>query len=285
MTVDTFHDETKRLSFRKDQKQSNPPSTPIPPLLLLIHGRKREKEEQETTHQHPNDQTSKPTTLSDLAFKPSFEVKRLQFGGQFIVKSFIIHSARPLEFLRLLSLLPTLNLNHHQNQEKANRQEVPSSSQSKAYHTFLNISSRHEITLPMVCLAWGPKKSKVVVFVFEFENMEAAVDRVWLPEIPLGEVNKKLTRGQARCKMARFKFRKGAITFYVYAVRRIGNMGFSFADDLRTILQSVVALNDCLDQSLVFQLPCTFRRHNGFDWDDGCFCPFSYYLRIKLSFA
>ncbi|KAH6769224.1 hypothetical protein C2S53_013403 [Perilla frutescens var. hirtella] len=85
--------------------------------------------------------------------------------------------------------------------------------------------------------------------------MRAAVERLWPPEIPLGEVNKKLIRGLTGCEMARFKFRKGCITFYIYAVRRIGNLGFVCADDLRSILQSVVALKDFIDHTAMLALP------------------------------
>ena len=85
--------------------------------------------------------------------------------------------------------------------------------------------------------------------------MKLVVDRIWPPEIPFGEVNKKLIRGLTGCEMARFKFRKGCITFYVYAVRGIGNMGFSCVDDLRTILQSVVALKDFLDHTAMLAMP------------------------------
>lgn len=85
--------------------------------------------------------------------------------------------------------------------------------------------------------------------------MKQAVDRIWPSEIPLGEVNKKLIRGLNGCEMARFKFRKGCITFYVYAVRRGGNLGFSCADDLRTILQSVVDLNDFMDHTAMLAMP------------------------------
>lgn len=85
--------------------------------------------------------------------------------------------------------------------------------------------------------------------------MKAAIDRVWPPEIPLGEVNRKLIRGLTGFEMARFKFRKGCITFYVYAVRRIGTVGFSKADDLRLILEYVVALNDFLDHTAMLAMP------------------------------
>ncbi|KAA8539455.1 hypothetical protein F0562_026147 [Nyssa sinensis] len=160
------------------------------------------KKNKKQKHQHPNnnDPTSKST--SDFSFKPSSDVKGLRFGGQFIVKSFTIRRARPLELLRLLSLPPS-NHHHHHHQE----------------------------------------------------NIKAAVDRIWPPEIPLGEVNKKLIRGLTGYEMARFKFRKGCITFYVYAVRRVGSLGFSSADDLRTILQSVVALNDFLDHTAMLAMP------------------------------
>ncbi|GFQ04280.1 hypothetical protein PHJA_002571900 [Phtheirospermum japonicum] len=50
-------------------------------------------------------------------------------------------------------------------------------------------------------------------------------------------------------EMTRFKFRKGCVTFYVYAVRRCGDPGFLCADDLRTILQSVAAFKDFLDHT------------------------------------
>ncbi|OVA16501.1 hypothetical protein BVC80_399g10 [Macleaya cordata] len=86
--------------------------------------------------------------------------------------------------------------------------------------------------------------------------MKYEIDRIWPPVIPLGEVNRKLIRGLTRCEMARFKFRKGCITFYVYAVRQVGGSGgFSCAGDLRTILQSVVELKDFLDHTAMLALP------------------------------
>jgi len=85
--------------------------------------------------------------------------------------------------------------------------------------------------------------------------MRAAVERQWPPEIPLGEVNKKLIRGLSGCEMARFKFRKGCVTFYVYAVRRVGSLGFSCAEDLRRILECVVELNDFLDHTAMLAMP------------------------------
>lgn len=194
-------------------------------------------------HQHPNDQTAKSTSTtaaaaSDFSFKPSTDVKGLRFGGQFIVKSFTVRRARPLELLRLLSLPPSKAA------FASAAAYLPTNFTILAHHAW------HTLTLGL-----GTKKSKVVVFVFESEGMRAAVERLWPAEIPLGDVNKKLIRGLAGCEMARFKFRKGCITFYVYAVRRIGNLGFVCADDLRSILQSVVALKDFIDHTAMLALP------------------------------
>ncbi|CAL4966677.1 unnamed protein product [Urochloa decumbens] len=40
-------------------------------------------------------------------------------------------------------------------------------------------------------------------------------------------------------EMARFKFRKGCVTFYVYAVRTAGARGFARADELRAVVEAV----------------------------------------------
>ncbi|KAI3409092.1 uncharacterized protein J3R85_019798 [Psidium guajava] len=197
-------------------------------------------------HQHPNDQTQstpiKPA--SDFSFKPSSEVKGLRFGSQFIVKSFTIRRARPLELLKVLSFPPT---------DKADDRKLPFPSTTAYLPTNFTILAHH--AWHTLTLGLGTKKSKVLVFVFESESLKSAVDRIWPPEIPLGEVNKKLIRGLNGCEMARFKFRKGCITFYVYAVRRMGTVGFGCADDLRIILQSVVELKDFLDHTAMLAMP------------------------------
>ncbi|KAJ7971274.1 S-adenosylmethionine:tRNA ribosyltransferase-isomerase [Quillaja saponaria] len=196
-------------------------------------------------HQHPYNQTTKQTS-SDFSFKPSSDVKGLRFGGQFLVKSFTIRRARPLELLQLLSFPPPIN-----NKSNINKHPFPSTTAFLPTNfTILAHHAWHTLTLGL-----GTKKSKVLVFVFETEAMKAAIDRVWPVEIPLGEVNKKLIRGLRNCEMARFKFRKGCITFYVYAVRQTGSIGFSCADDLRTILHSVVELQDFLDHTAMLALP------------------------------
>ncbi|KAI3777973.1 hypothetical protein L2E82_06885 [Cichorium intybus] len=195
--------------------------------------KKNKKKKQK--HHHPN---------SDFSFKPSSHVKGLRFGGQFIVKSFTIRRARHLELLRLLSLPPLTT--HHKPSPTflSTTAFLPSNFTILAHHAW------HTLTLGL-----GTKKSKVVLFVFESENTKVAVDRMWPAEIPLGEVNRKLIKGMTGYEMARFKFRKGCITFYVYAVRKIGNKGFSCGDDLREILEIVVSLNDFLDHTAMLAMP------------------------------
>ncbi|GMN57203.1 hypothetical protein TIFTF001_026314 [Ficus carica] len=222
----------------------------------LINSTTNHKKKQK--HQHPNDQTTKKTTppptptTSDFSFKPCSDVKGLRFGGQFIVKSFTIRRARPLELLHLLSL-PAATKQQPPNQ-KTPSPPPPFPSTVAFLPTNFTILAHH--AWHTLTLGLGTKKSKVVLFVFESEAMKSAVvDRLWPAEIPLGEVNKRLIRGLDGSEMARFKFRKGCITFYVYAVRRVGSLGFSCADDLRTVLQTVVALKDFLDHTAMLALP------------------------------
>ncbi|KAK8334217.1 hypothetical protein V6Z12_A10G254600 [Gossypium hirsutum] len=168
------------------------------------------KKKKKQKHEHPNDQTTKPT--SEFSFKPSSEVKGLRFGGQFIVKSFTIRRAKPLELLKLLDFTPPSH--------KPPNNKIPFPSTTAFLPTNFTILAHqawHTLTLGL-----GTKKSKVLLFVFESETMKIAVDKIWPNEIPLGEVNKKLIRGLKGCEMARFKFRKGCLTFYVYAVRGAG---------------------------------------------------------------
>ncbi|RRT77103.1 hypothetical protein B296_00010792, partial [Ensete ventricosum] len=115
---------------------------------------------------------------------------------------------------------------------------------------YLTHHAWHTLTLGL-----GTAKSKAIAFVFDSESTKATVDRLWPRVIPLGDVNRKLIRGLAGCEMSRFKFRKGCLTFYVYAVRRHGWPDFSCADDLRTILEAVVALKDFLDHTAMLALP------------------------------
>ncbi|KAI4346969.1 hypothetical protein L6164_007827 [Bauhinia variegata] len=210
--------------------------------------KQKQNKNKKQKHQHPNGQTTKQTSSnSDFSFKPSSEVKGLRFGGQFIVKSFTIRRARPLELLKVLSFPPISKNN------KPKEKLIPFPSTTAFLPTNFTILAHH--AWHTLTLGLGTKKSKVLLFVFETEAMRSSVDRVWPAEIPLGEVNKKLIRGLGGCEMARFKFRKGCITFYVYAVRKEGNFGFSCAEDLRTILQSVVDLKDFLDHTAMLAMP------------------------------
>lgn len=216
--------------------------------------KENKKNNKKQKHQHPNDQTTKPT--SDFSFKPCSDVKGLRFGGQFIVKSFTIRRARPLELLQLLSFPVPTNTNTNTNTKphsNNSNNKLPFPSTTAFLPTNFTILAHH--AWHTLTLGLGTKKSKVLLFVFETESMKSAIDRVWPSEIPLGEVNKRLIRGLTGSEMARFKFRKGCITFYVYAVRKVGSLSFSCADDLRNILQSVVALNDFLDHTAMLAMP------------------------------
>ncbi|XP_078154508.1 uncharacterized protein LOC144549600 [Carex rostrata] len=187
---------------------------------------------------------SKSKSSTDPQFKPSKEVKGIRFGGQFIVKSFTVRRATPLELFRLLDIQPSYL-------SQCSSLPFPSTTTYLPTNfTILAHNAWHTLTLGL-----GTKKSKVVLFVFESESMKSAVDQLWPSMIPLGDVNKKLIRGLTGSEMARFKFRKGCLTIYVYAVRRVGAAGFLCADDLRRILEAVVELKDFLDHTAMLALP------------------------------
>ncbi|BAS94392.1 uncharacterized protein [Oryza sativa Japonica Group] len=208
----------------------------------MAEERKKEKEKKK---KHKEKEKEKAGTHGGEAhFKPSGEVKGVRFGGQFIVKSFTVRRASPLELLRLLDIPPAY---------LSECQSLPFPSTTAYMPTSFTILAHqawHTLTLGL-----GTKKSKVVLFVFESEGMKAAVDQLWPSMIPLGDVNKKLIRGLTGSEMARFKFRKGCLTIYVYAVRRLGAAGFMCADDLRRILESVVELKDFLDHTAMLAMP------------------------------
>ncbi|KAL9832473.1 hypothetical protein AtNW77_Chr3g0211381 [Arabidopsis thaliana] len=164
---------------------------------------------------------------SDISFKPSSDVKGLKFGGQIIVKSFTIRRARTLELLKLLSLPsssspPLLSTAAY----------LPTNFTILAHHAW------HTLTLGL-----GTRKSKVVVFVFETEAMKSSVvaaeGGIWPSEIPLGDVNKKMIRKLKNWEMA----------------RNAGNEGFAAAEDLKVILQAVVALKDFMDHTAMLVMP------------------------------
>ncbi|KFK34785.1 hypothetical protein AALP_AA5G193400 [Arabis alpina] len=199
-----------------------------------------EEKEKKTKKKKKKDNKTSP----DISFKPSSDVQGLKFGGQIIVKSFTIRRARTLELLKLLSL-PSSPSPQDLSTTTA---YLPTNFTILAHHAW------HTLTLGL-----GTRKSKVVVFVFESEAMKTSVVSVqggiWPQEIALGDVNKKMIRKLKNWEMARFKFRKGCITFYVYAVRNAGNEGFAAAEDLKVILQAVVALKDFMDHTAMLVMP------------------------------
>ncbi|KAJ3668967.1 hypothetical protein LUZ60_010917 [Juncus effusus] len=187
---------------------------------------------------------SKTKSTTDPHFKPSSETKGIRFGGQFIVKSFTVRRSSPLELFRLLDIQPSY---------LSQCSSLPFPSTTTYLPTNFTILAHH--AWQTLTLGLGTKKSKVVLFVFESESMKMAVEKLWPNMIPLGDVNKKLIRGLSGSEMARFKFRKGCLTIYVYAVRRVGANGFLCADDLRRILEAVVELKDFLDHTAMLALP------------------------------
>ncbi|KAL0539331.1 hypothetical protein IC582_023537 [Cucumis melo] len=202
-------------------------------------------------HHHQSGAATPNPSLSDYSFKPSTAVKGLRFGGQFVVKSFTIRRAWPLEFLQLLSLPPRYDGGIHD--DDGGNKRLPFNSTVAFVPTNFTILAHH--AWHTLTLGLGTKKSKAILFVFATEALKAAAGRVWPAEIALGDVNRRLIRGLSGCEMARFKFRKGCLTFYIYAVREKGCFGFSAADDLKTILQAVVSLNDFLDHTAMLALP------------------------------
>ncbi|CAO2825495.1 unnamed protein product [Amaranthus hypochondriacus] len=191
-------------------------------------------------HKHPNpDQIpqSNPKSSPSISFKSNNEVKLLKFGGQFLIKSFTVRRSRPLQLSLLLNLSPPQHF-------PSTITFLPSNFTILAHHAW------HTLTLGL-----GTKKSKVIIFVFDSVTAKYAVDLKWPVEIALGDVNKRLIRGMDGWDFARFKFRKGCITFYVFAVRKCGEKGFQCGEDLRVILHSVVALNDFLDHTAMLALP------------------------------
>ncbi|XP_020577799.1 uncharacterized protein LOC110022964 [Phalaenopsis equestris] len=174
----------------------------------------------------------------DAAFKPSSAVKGLRFGGQFITKSFTVRRATSPELLHLLNYPSPAS-------------PFPS---TIAYLPTTFTILAHE-AYRTITLGLGSRRSKALFFIFESESLCSAVSPSWTPLITLGDVNRRFLRGLTGCEMARFKFRKGCLTFYLYAVRRRGGAGFSRADDLRALVESVAALNDFLDFTALLAAP------------------------------
>ncbi|KAK9683296.1 hypothetical protein RND81_10G129800 [Saponaria officinalis] len=219
-------EKEKKKNSNKKQKQKHP---------------NYEQQQQTTTT------STTATTATNISFKPSSDVKGLKFGGQFIVKSFTVRRTSTRE----LSLL----LNHNQNQNDDNLKSAPQLFPSTISFIPTNFTILAHHAWHTLTLGLGTKKSKVIIFVFDTITNKSNTELTWPSEIPLGEVNKRLIRGLATSEIARFKFRKGCVTFYVFGVRKKGAKGFQCGEDLRQILQLVVQLKDFLDHTVMLALP------------------------------
>jgi hypothetical protein len=182
-----------------------------------------------------------PASL-DAHFVPCADVKGLRFGAQIVTRALTVRRAAPLELPHLLraagddgplSFAPTTTA------------YIPTNFAILAHHAWRTLT-----------LGLGTKNSKAAVFVFESAAMKAAADAAWPDVVPLGDVGRRLLRAApGKLEMARFKFRKGCVTFYVYAVRTAGAHGFARADELRAVVEAVASLKDFLDHTAMLALP------------------------------
>jgi hypothetical protein len=197
-----------------------------------------------------------PGTL-DALFAPCADVKGLRFGAQLVTRALTVRRASPLELPHLLRATPSpaapapgaaaAPATGHDALSFAptTTAYIPTNFSILAHHAW------HTLTLGL-----GTKNSKAAVFVFESAAMKAAADAAWPGVVPLGDVGRRLIRAAPGApEMARFKFRKGCVTFYVYAVRTAGARGFARADELRAVVEAVARLKDFLDHTAMLALP------------------------------
>ncbi|WVZ90881.1 hypothetical protein U9M48_037137 [Paspalum notatum var. saurae] len=191
-----------------------------------------------------------PGTL-DAHFAPCADVKGLRFGAQLVTRALTVRRAAPLELPHLLRAAPPspaapgAGAGDALSFAPTTTAYIPTNFAILAHHAW------HTLTLGL-----GTKNSKAAVFVFESAAMKAAADAAWPAVVPLGDVGRRLIRAApGRPEMARFKFRKGCVTFYVYAVRTAGARGFARADELRAIVEAVARLKDFLDHTAMLALP------------------------------
>uniref|UniRef100_A0ACD5YJ64 Uncharacterized protein n=1 Tax=Avena sativa TaxID=4498 RepID=A0ACD5YJ64_AVESA len=205
------------------------------------------------------DATAAPSAPSlDAHFKPCADVTGLRFGAQLVTRALTVRRAAPLELPHLLRVVvPDSSCDalaaSGQHKKKAlplsfaptTTAYIPTNFAILAHHAW------HTLTLGL-----GTKNSKAAVFVFESAAMKAAADAAWPQVLPLGDVGKRLLRAAPGApEMARFKFRKGCVTFYVYAVRTAGARGFARAEELRAVIEAVAKLKDFLDHTAMLALP------------------------------
>lgn len=201
------------------------------------------------------DATAAPAAPSlDAHFKPCADVTGLRFGAQLVTRALTVRRAAPLELPHLLRVaVPDATEQKQQHKSKGPQLSfaptttayIPTNFAILAHHAW------HTLTLGL-----GTKNSKAAVFVFESAAMKAAADAAWPQVLPLGDVGKRLLRAAPGApEMARFKFRKGCVTFYVYAVRTAGARGFARAEELRAVIEAVAKLKDFLDHTAMLALP------------------------------
>ncbi|RLM98283.1 hypothetical protein C2845_PM06G31770 [Panicum miliaceum] len=189
-----------------------------------------------------------PGTL-DALFAPCADVKGLRFGAQLVTRALTVRRAAPLELPHLLRAAPSPGAGAATGDALSfaptTTAYIPTNFAILAHHAW------HTLTLGL-----GTKNSKAAVFVFESAAMKAAADAAWPGVVPLGNVGRRLIRAAPGApEMARFKFRKGCVTFYVYAVRTAGARGFARADELRAVVEAVARLKDFLDHTAMLALP------------------------------
>ncbi|XP_006664655.3 uncharacterized protein LOC102711666 [Oryza brachyantha] len=194
-----------------------------------------------------------PATSLDALFKPCADVKGLRFGAQLVTRALTVRRAAPLELPHLLRVVPSGAAGGGEKREE--REPLSFAPTTTAYiptnFAILAHHAWHTLTLGL-----GTKNSKAAVFVFESAATKAAADAAWPQVVPLGDVGRRLIRAAPRSpEMARFKFRKGCVTFYVYAVRTAGARGFARADELRAVIEAVAKLKDFLDHTAMLALP------------------------------
>ncbi|CAN6343431.1 unnamed protein product [Urochloa humidicola] len=215
---------------------------------------KSKSKSKSSSHDAAASKKSKAATAAagtlDSLFAPCADVKGLRFGAQLVTRALTVRRAAPLELPHLLRATPAAGGGAAAAVDALSfapttTAYIPTNFAILAHHAW------HTLTLGL-----GTKNSKAAVFVFESGAMKAAADASWPAVVPLGDVGRRLIRAApGNPEMARFKFRKGCVTFYVYAVRSAGARGFARADELRAVVEAVARLKDFLDHTAMLALP------------------------------
>ncbi|CAN6356614.1 unnamed protein product [Urochloa humidicola] len=214
---------------------------------------KSKSKSKSSSHDAAASKKSKAATAAagtlDSLFAPYADVKGLRFGAQLVTRALTVRRAAPLELPHLLRATPAAAggaaAADALSFAPTTTAYIPTNFAILAHHAW------HTLTLGL-----GTKNSKAAVFVFESGAMKAAADASWPAVVPLGDVGRRLIRAApGNPEMARFKFRKGCVTFYVYAVRSAGARGFARADELRAVVEAVARLKDFLDHTAMLALP------------------------------